>query len=307
MLRKSLLYGLCLVTVTLGLSGCEEEQLTPDYEYRLDTFKPAPDAQDSTSILRREFYDSTGSYLLFNDTLQHEFLGYDYNDEPVWFTEVLDITYELGTSTGSRDTYKYTLITEYAEQKKATQFLKDYILIHFSKTLKLFSWFLAYDIVGEPVGSINGTLVYPDAVYGQRCVAIACDYILKNEGEDQKELYANRVINVFINELVSLHSDKFSEFRAISKDYYGGTFSSTSNSENTRYLREAGFLVSGKNGSGNPVNGYYPTFIEDLSSYATYVLNLDEATMESAYGQYPLVMQKYRLFRDTLIELGFIF
>ena len=54
MLRKSLLYGLCLVTVTLGLSGCEEEQLTPDYEYRLDTYTGSLDKLENHRYINQQ-------------------------------------------------------------------------------------------------------------------------------------------------------------------------------------------------------------------------------------------------------------
>ena len=290
-MKNIILYALCAGLAVPGLSGCDEDALSPSYEYRLDTFMPESGAQDSASILRRDFLERTGCYLLFNDTLTNEFLGYDYNGEPVYSTELLDIAYNLGVSTGSRAIYQYTLA-----------FLEDYVLVHLRESMRPFSFLLAYDIVGELPGASD--LTNPDAVSGQRCVAIACDYLLR--GIAPPEEYATRVLNVFVGSFVSIHSEEFSNFRAVSEVYYGGTFSSSGSADNSRKLWEAGFLVRGE-GSLGQEDGRYPLFDADLSSYATYVLSLDEATMEAAFGQYPLVMQKYRLFRQTLIDLGYIF
>ena len=301
-MKNIILYALCAGLAVPGLSGCDEDSLSPSYEYRLDTFMPEPGAQDSASILRRDFLERTGCYLLFNDTLTNEFLGYDYNGEPVYSTELLDIAYNLGVSTGSRAMYQYTPLHNWDEQKRAVDFLEDYVLVHLRESMCPFSFLLAYDIVGELPGASD--LTNPDAVSGQRCVAIACDYLLR--GIAPPEEYATRVLNVFVGSFVSTHSEEFSNFRAVSEGYYGGTFSSSGSADNSRKLWEAGFLVRGE-GSLGQEDGRYPLFDADLSSYATYVLSLDEATMEAAFGQYPLVMQKYRLFRQTLIDLGYIF
>ena len=132
-------------------------------------------------------------------------------------------------------------------------------------------------------------------------------YILEHDDEASCELYASRVINTFLSEWVNTRPDEFADFREVSQDYYSGTFSYTSNSDNMQKLYEAGFLVKGTNSVGGLANGYYPDFDSDLAGYVTYVLTLDEATMSVAYGQYPLVMEKYRLVRETLVNLGFIF
>lgn len=297
------LYGGCLWAV-VWTASCGEDELASSEENRTDMFMPSPEAEDSTSALRREFREKTGCYLLFNDTLRHDLLGYDYNGEPVYFTELVDIAYELGTSTGSRAMYRYTLLSEMDGRKAAVGFVEDYVLAHFKESLRPFSWLLVSRIEGRPVGSL--TSVYPDAVSGQRCVAVACNYILADRTEEELELYATRVINVFLFDLVEARAEEFEEFRRVSRDYYGGTFTSSGSADNMRQLYEAGFLARG-HGSFGEADGYYPDFDKDLSSYVTYVLNLDEETMERSFGQYPLVMQKYRLMREKLEELGFIF
>ena len=74
-----------------------------------------------------------------------------------------------------------------------------------------------------------------------------------------------------------------------------------------RILREAGFLMPGVDDLGNQSNGCYPDFNRDLSSYVSYALSMDEEMMEAAFGQYPLVMEKYRIMVETLTNLGYVF
>ena len=55
------------------LFSCEKEKLTPSKAR--NPFAPDPEATDATSKLIRDFYEKTGCFLLFNDTLRHEYNG----------------------------------------------------------------------------------------------------------------------------------------------------------------------------------------------------------------------------------------
>uniref|UniRef100_UPI003FEEFE38 hypothetical protein n=1 Tax=Phocaeicola sp. TaxID=2773926 RepID=UPI003FEEFE38 len=70
-----------LLAGTLGfLAACssDEELLTPSGE---DTnfFLPKEDDHSTEAELRRDFFDETGVYLFFNDTLRHDLNGTDVN------------------------------------------------------------------------------------------------------------------------------------------------------------------------------------------------------------------------------------
>lgn len=70
------------VLLLLGVVACgDEDALTPEVDTITDCFAPDPNATDEESVLRREFYTTEKSYLLFNDTLRHEELGIDYNGD----------------------------------------------------------------------------------------------------------------------------------------------------------------------------------------------------------------------------------
>ena len=82
--------------VLSSLASCaKEDEPVLQYTDPAVTFMPADDATDEISELRRQFFQQTGTYLLFNDTLQHRCIGKDLNGEEVYFTELLDIKYEI--------------------------------------------------------------------------------------------------------------------------------------------------------------------------------------------------------------------
>lgn len=290
----------------LGLSACSEDALTPDHEKRYDTFMPDASATDSTSILRREFKAETGCYLLFNDTLQHELRGYDFNGLPVYFTERLEINYEIGSSDLTSSAYSYVLLTRLEEQKQALQFLKERIMCHLGPGARPFSWFLTRKITN--FNSNFNTTTYPSVATGERSIAVAFDYLLSaSRTEAQLQRYSLQILDRVLYNLVMHRQAQFTDFRAVSNSDYGRTFTSTSNDDNTRILAEHGFLTKGENSSGIPTNGYYPNYQLDLTTYVTYAVTYDDATMERYYGNYPLVMQKFRLFKEQLTKIGFIF
>ena len=55
----------------------------------------SPDATDPGSVLRREFRERNEIHLLFNDTLCHEQQGTNTEGIPIWYTEILDLSYSL--------------------------------------------------------------------------------------------------------------------------------------------------------------------------------------------------------------------
>lgn len=159
------------VLLLIGVVACgDEDALTPEVDTITDCFAPDPNATDEESVLRREFYTTEKSYLLFNDTLRHEELGIDYNGDMQYKTELLDIGYTLGSGmVGGSIDYKYGYLQSIEDKRAAVTFLKEYVLPHLSTSLKPFSWF-----VPASISYMSGnTMVTLTAVAGQRSVVIA--------------------------------------------------------------------------------------------------------------------------------------
>ena len=68
-------YYIFLILVSVMAVSCSEDGVTPHLKDTTLAFLPAADDNSEEAQLRRDFYQTYGSFLLFNDTLQHEALG----------------------------------------------------------------------------------------------------------------------------------------------------------------------------------------------------------------------------------------
>lgn len=289
------------------ISCSDEETPVPNVKDTSYYFEPQPDDTTEEASIRRTFFETYGSHLLFNDTLQHEFLGVNFLGDSIWFTEKLDVNYFIGTSTNTNSySYTYKLIKTLANKKLAVDFLETYILPHFTADLQPYSWLLVDTIIYYS----NGPTSYPYAASGQRATVIRCANLARYS-ETQKARLAIQPLSTLVAQIVNNYSDNFNSFKKISQAYYGRTFidenTTLTTQQNTAYLRAAGFLSRGKNGWNMAANGYYPDESSDLSDYGILVVNYTLAQIEQMYGEWPVVIQKATLFRDILHELGYKF
>ena len=104
-MKKS--YIIIFIVSAIAIIACQkEDELTPSNNERF-YFEVAADANDPTSVLRREFAEKTGSFLLFNDTLYKEQKGYSANGEPIWEIETVKMSYYITNDDSYRYTYDY--------------------------------------------------------------------------------------------------------------------------------------------------------------------------------------------------------
>lgn len=296
-MNNTLLAGLLMTAVALGSCSSEDDP-TPIYHNPADFFMPADDATDPTSQLRREFKKNTGSYLLFNDTLQVNYAGLDINGDPIYMCETIDVNYSVGQSLSS-DKYTYTYITDFADQKKAVEFLEQYILCHISNQARPFSWMLSKVISGKLV---SGSISKPYAVQGERCVCVALDYIFQRERTDaQKQNLAQRILSVLIQKIAADHPKQLAGFYEISQGSYGITHG-FEDSERTAKLAELGFI--GVSVSGNY---YAPSMETDVTQYALATLTDTDESFEKKWGAYPKVMRKFSIIKSVLSQVGYIY
>lgn len=108
------------------LCTCQEEDLNlADLE---NVFLPSPNATDESSELRRNFYEATGCYLLFNDTLRHEYGGVDAYGNPYYDTELLSLGWNYISGSSNPTRYVYEYIETIEQQRKAAEWLQDYLM-----------------------------------------------------------------------------------------------------------------------------------------------------------------------------------
>jgi hypothetical protein len=298
------IWGIMLALAALLLLGSCGSEDTPEVSFVNPSiyFQPADSDLSQTAALRRTFYQQTGCFLLFNDTLQHRLLGTDINGDNQYFTETVDMTYNVGQTNTSSTSYTYTYLSTYDEQKQVVDFLNNYVLNHLTKQIRPFSFFICRQIVG--VNNL-GTTLRPYAASNQRCTAIAAYYLLQRERtEEQKLNYAKTIINAMIGQMAQNNSDDFTTFYSYSGKYYGANFSAagiTTSSITTDQLRKLGFLSSATGLS------YLPSQDTDITAYTLLVLQYTDAQIQSMYTNYDIIIKKAAEMRSTLIKLGYVF
>ncbi len=275
----------------LTVSCSDEDDLVSVPDTLTDCFAPAADANDPESQLRRDFYNSQGSFLLFNDTLRHEPIGTAPDGSIQYFTELLDIDYTIGSDKNIvHQTYTYQYLKSLDAKRKAVDLLVTKIIALLPSSMRPFSWLLVEGIF--PKGK-NESL---PAVSGQRCIAAALGSYATEE--EQKAAIAAVLAKVISS---GLDESLLDEFCAISADNYEGYDSSCTQME--KYW-ELGFLVKGLNWNGVPTNKYLPTKQQDVDSYMQLVIQYSADEVEQQYADYPLVIEKATMMRSVLKQLG---
>lgn len=293
---------------TALLAACEKEDaVQPDLKDTSFYFTPNDTCTDEESVMRRQFFNDHGSYLLFNDTLQHYFVGTDINGDSAYFTEKLELSYNVGGTVTTSRYYYFNLMTNLTRKKAAVEFLEDNILYHFSGSLQPFSWMIANRIYYY--NGLNTT--NPVAASGQRAIAVAMENLARIRTEAQKKNFTQQILTTIVDKVVSDNSTKFTRFSSISSSLYSRYFTGydkATASECLEYVKTKGFLSRGKNPTwGGASNEYYPGQSDDLGDFARLVVVYDMETIESTYAAYPVVIQKAKVMRECLENVGYVF
>lgn len=276
-----------------SLFSCEKENVTPS-KVR-NPFAPAPEATDATSELKREFYEKTGCFLLFNDTLRHEYMGVDAFGNPYYDTELLAMDWDLGTV--KRDyILRYEYLDGMAQQQKAYDFLVNNLKSSLNK--------LPYSILAvnkielRKEDWMTGQVTWESKVceINSRCMAVAIEGLF---AEDVKpEVYVQDLCctiifpRLFVNEEDDWWGSKAYGFVEYDMGY--GYYNKMDlYVETLEDLHREGFLVD-----VDEVN--FPDVRQDASAYIKAVLLETEEEFREKYGQYWKIMEKYEIIKPLV-------
>lgn len=292
------IYFILAMMAAVTLVSCDtEDALTPS-NIDTDIFNTKEGATDEESVLRNDFFKTTGSYLLFNDTLSNG--------------ELLDIGYVM-TSMENNDVYVYDYLSTIEEKEKAVNFVQNYILPHLGEKLRPFSFLLVNNITHY---NKNGKEYYqnyddsdnPTSVVGVRATALAMGSIAYME-EDELQMYSKNVLKGILTYIISKQtSDTYKQFYNYGKDYYKEYIDVSwdiPEEENLKIMNEKGFICS-HYAYGMLFPGYYPTDTEDVAAYIDLVMNSTAEEVEETYRSYPDIISKYQIMAKLMKELGYV-
>lgn len=296
------------VCMSLCISSCsEEDELTPSYADK-NLFEIADDDNSEDAPLRRKFYADNGVYLLFNDTLRHEYVGKDAFGNDVYDTETIDFGYNI---TGTDITeYRFEYCSTLAEKQVFASFVEDYILPHFKGgSLAPYSFFIAKSIQYLDYGKWK-ELEYLSSV---RSTGLVLSDDMLDMTEEEKNAKAIDLCTSILSSKITYNDERLEAFHAISGDLTGYELEEVIDGwyddEHTREeaLEEAhkvGFLSVS-------FDSYWPWAFPwkkgDYNDYFNLVMTTSEEEVQEMYGDYPLIIEKYMIMRNLIVSLGYKF
>lgn len=297
--------GIILYFVPMFFSCSGEDALEPS-NIREDYFTVSATLTDVESQLRRDFHDRYGTHLLFSDTLYAEYLGTNAEGEEQWTVKTVDLLYNI-TSYDSYN-YRYTYFSTLEERQAATEFVTKYVFSHLGEALRPYSVMLLSCIEQESYYSWK-EINYLNNV---QCLALSVKDALTMTGEEEKDKFGKvllkDILTMNINNLYSSGDKRIKDFYAISDDLRGKYLYKIVDEwdRDITKVYALGFLNYYK--GSRPKSDYlYSTNSKDLDAFCELVINHSKEEVEEQYGEYPIVMQKYRYLRNLIIELGYVF
>lgn len=270
------------------LFSCEKEKLTPSKAR--NPFAPDPEETDATSKLRRDFYEKTGCFLLFNDTLRHEYKGLNASGEPYYDTELLAMDWDLGAVKSG-----HTLRFEYLNQEQQ-QKAYDFLVNDLYDVIKTMPYSILVvnkmELSVEDFYTGERTWVPQTFDMNSRCLAIAieglfgdvepmefaqdlcCAIIFGSFGGSETNYWEGSEAIEFLN--VNIWDYDYPKF------WYGVT--------TLEDLYPYGFIAD-TNGDN------LPTAVQDACAYIKAILFMTDQEFREKYGMYYQVMQKYEIMK----------
>ncbi|WP_288946632.1 hypothetical protein [uncultured Porphyromonas sp.] len=287
--------------LALSVACCNKEHMMVEIAPEINLFAPDDTDHSPEATLRRSFYEQTGAYLLFNDTLKRE-------DR----SRVLSIPYNV-TITGSdyyeAQLYRLKYLTTIGQRTEAANFIQNNVAKYVSKKAMPYSVLLVDTIIAYPYDRVLKTynMEKPNrkqvAVFGMQTLAIAhlIDIGTKNQEEQQK--LARTILNNMVNEMMShTPEESLTPFYAISAAYYDKSFSKEEgNLPNVKDMRELGFIKCYR--FKPDYMSFYPAE-RDLKTFLKVLLDMPEAEWRSKNKEFPLVIQKFELLNQIIEKRG---
>lgn len=315
MMKDKLVYMLFCGMALLLASCSDSEDVQPSHA-DVNNFAPADDDMSEEAQLRRDFFNETGCYLLFNDTLSVKEAGKDIYGNINYDVETVNMDYNLQGS-GTYFTYKYEYLADIDQKRKAAAILE--------KVLKKlpgthpFSIMLADSVTQmkkDDYGVLQPTTVdeeygenpYPIVHQGFRCTSVS---MRQGQGfEDpnyDRFLLAYFLKNLIVSKISGDNDDFLADFKAPVENYnkmtsgwwYKDDFDYDEGIDDD-LARSLGFIK-------DLYEEKFPTKYDDIFDYVKATLDYSVPEFEEAFAEYPICITRFNVMRGMLEKLGYKF
>lgn len=290
------IYYLLILCAASNLWACSEDDLTPIGS--LNNFLPDPEATDEESVLRREFFEKNGFYILFNDTLRHEYVLTDSEGDPFYRTETVDPNWSL-TGYDEYTTYQFAYCQTMEEKRAAAAFVESLGATMDEINLTRPYSVLVVDTITTLTESYGDIIVnHLDYLSSLRCFIIAMSNL---EGtEDEADLL---IANMAASGIATKYAQELQPFYDFARDNWGGfLYNSYNNFESSiEEYYEIGFLVP----AGD--DELYCTQAEDVAAYIHLLMTMAEEEVYQKFARFDIVLQKYEIMKEVTALAGMKF
>lgn len=292
-----------LIMIFAGLCACSKENWPDNNAPERNWFAPEEGATDEISVLRREFYERNGIYLLFSDTLgvreKTTLAG-----ETVYAYQILG--YDMSTPAFSQDSFSYHYYTTQNERQKAVEFVEEYVLPNISEVfwpgavllLNRLEYF-EYIMFDENWNYIDA-LVPSDIASQNKLQAMVLGIgDIEGKAEEEKETLKNAILQAMVSDKISLlPAEDLELFYSYSKDYYNVNGYTITDNAGLTY-EEVGLLL-------NLEDRYISTTSKDydLAAFIERIFAISKDEFYEQFGEFPLVIKKMEALVDVLHKYG---
>lgn len=276
--------------------ACSEDNLTPSEPYH--NFGANANATDEESILRRNFFEANGFYIIFNDTISKEYIGTGNDGEPLYKTETVDPAWSFYDKDTYTD-YEFSYCNTMEEKKKGADFVSGLAkIIEKHNLTRPYSVMVVNGITTKQEDDYYDKIIisHPGFINSLRCFIIALPE--NAEDKDQQYLFA---ANMAGNGLALKYEGELAAFYAQADSKWGSLYGDLNWGESLEEYYEMGFLFITS-------DEYYPTKGEDVAAYLYLLMTKSEEEVHAEFAEdYPKVWTKYLLMRNIAEKAGLKF
>ena len=279
--------------IAVCLWACSKEDWPSNDQLEVNFFAVPEGATGEEAELRRKFFDKTGVYLLFSDTLGCRNIT-TLSGETIVEWQVVDLMWNMNTNSfaDSLGFFPYQVIWK---KEAAAKFVQDELLTGLPELFYPYSILLTERLV--LFENFYGTYVPGEvAVYsGMQATAIALGDIA-TASDEEKETLKNEIMKAMIVNNLSLIKDSdLAVFYSYSTDYYDIS------SWNVPFpVESVGFLPT-------YASSWMVTFNTkslDVLAYVEEIFNLSETKFRETYAEYSVVIEKMEEMVKVLRKYG---
>lgn len=269
-----------------GCLACSEDALTPDTP--IHNFEARPGEQDYE--IRHDFFEKYNCYLIFNDTLRHDYIGTDEYGDPFYDTELLAPEWTF-TGTEYSTSYFFSYFTTPEEKSSCVGFLTGVMdLLDKHNLTKPYSIFPVKEIRKEVIDDYGDVTT----TFYEQLSTLRCFILNLSEITDTDTMRYFTATNIAGSGISLKYAEELAPFYALAVNDFGESLYGDyhwGDAVDIEDFNELGFLEV-------TAGEQYCSRAEDVAAYLNLLLTTTPQQVERKYRRYEIILKKYAVIRE---------